>query len=466
MAGTTSTTPRKRAAKKAAPAPGNGSEGQEQADEQAAAEAPAVEPAVDPHDETATIWQRLAAPFPEDEIELLPKQLSKQNNQRAACNADNPDRNGLYCGGYHAPSVHLHYVGHAGITTRLNEVVGPEGWSWEPVSRAVDPTLLAQAVASGDTDMVRLLMETAPPKIVDNCMWIRLTVNGVTKLGFGDAQGKTGANAVKEIIGDALRNASMRFGIGTYLWSKSAKAQAQVEQHAEPAAAGPAVDLPSGEVVKARVERALEGREQDPTRTRAAVIEVANGFGREVLDRVKVETSKGEVVASEWVDQWLSHLASKVAQEAAEGTQRDVKDDAPAEAEGTPVPTVEPEAAPAAEAAPNSQPAVDPAVTAWLGEVAVQAEVLGVQARKYLHPLMDGRGNDPRAVPVNVLKPWVFAQRPKVIDALKEQGRAAAADAFAKHAQESANEPVRADVLTGDDEGARADTAEGARAQG
>ena len=51
-------------------------------------------------------------------------------------------------------------------------------------------------------------------------MWIKLTVCGVTRLGYGDAQGKEGGNAIKEAIGDALRNAAMRFGAALELWHK------------------------------------------------------------------------------------------------------------------------------------------------------------------------------------------------------------------------------------------------------
>ncbi len=51
-------------------------------------------------------------------------------------------------------------------------------------------------------------------------LWIRLTVLGVTRLGYGDAEGKTGGNAIKEAIGDALRNAAMRFGAALDLWHK------------------------------------------------------------------------------------------------------------------------------------------------------------------------------------------------------------------------------------------------------
>jgi hypothetical protein len=64
-------------------------------------------------------------------------------------------------------------------------------------------------------------------------MWIRLTVCGVTRLGYGAADGKQGGDAVKEIIGDALRNAAMRFGAALDLWHKG-------DLHADEAEAEPA----------------------------------------------------------------------------------------------------------------------------------------------------------------------------------------------------------------------------------
>src|SRR5581483_6823368 len=51
-------------------------------------------------------------------------------------------------------------------------------------------------------------------------LWIILTVCGVKRLGYGDAGGKKGPNAVKEAIGDAIRNAAMRFGVALDLWAK------------------------------------------------------------------------------------------------------------------------------------------------------------------------------------------------------------------------------------------------------
>lgn len=118
--------------------------------------------------EQITALGKLREPFPPEQIGKLPK------------------------GG-----VTLDYVGHAALTARLLDV-DPE-WSWEPV--AVDERGLPVFDENGG-------------------LWIRLTIAGMTRLGYGDASGKKGANAVKEAIGDALRNAGMRFGAALDLWSK------------------------------------------------------------------------------------------------------------------------------------------------------------------------------------------------------------------------------------------------------
>lgn len=131
---------------------------------------------------------RLREPFLPNEIGKLPKPYKK----------DSPKGHCQECGGYHGlPALHLDFVGHAAVTKRLLEV-DPE-WSWEPFS----------------------LTEQGLPQF-DNLggLWINLTVLGVTRVGYGDANGKTGTNAVKEVIGDALRNAGMRFGMALDLWHK------------------------------------------------------------------------------------------------------------------------------------------------------------------------------------------------------------------------------------------------------
>lgn len=145
------------------------------------------------------LWEKLRRPFDLDQIELLPKYTGQKVNGRAPREAY---RQCQECGGYHAfPCVHLNYVGHAQITDRLNEV--DPIWNWEPCG--VD--------------------QGGQPIIVNGGMWIKLTVLGVTRYGYGDAQGKQGHDATKEIIGDAIRNAAMRFGVGSYLWSKSERAK-------------------------------------------------------------------------------------------------------------------------------------------------------------------------------------------------------------------------------------------------
>lgn len=92
----------------------------------------------------------------------------------------------------------ISYVGHAALTDRLLQA-DPE-WTWDPVA---DPASLGLPIVGAGVEM-----------------WIRLTIGGVSRYGYGDAQDKKGGNAVKEAIGDALRNAAMRFGVALDLWHK------------------------------------------------------------------------------------------------------------------------------------------------------------------------------------------------------------------------------------------------------
>jgi hypothetical protein len=87
--------------------------------------------------------------------------------------------------------VKLDYVGHAAVTKRLLQV--DPGWTWEPL--AMTPAGL-------------------PMFDQGKGLWIRLTICGVTRLGYGDG------DSIKECIGDAIRNAAMRFGVALDLWAK------------------------------------------------------------------------------------------------------------------------------------------------------------------------------------------------------------------------------------------------------
>ncbi len=153
----------------------------------------------------------LREPFPEHQISKLPKPTSQQT---ADVKAD--FKKGIRCAlcgaWHHKDVVHLDYVGHAALTDRLLDC--DPAWTWEPIA----------------------VNEQGSPLLErDGGMWIRLTVCGVTRLGYGNPDGKTGGNAVKETIGDALRNAAMRFGAALDLWHKG-------DLHAEEEAADPVLD--------------------------------------------------------------------------------------------------------------------------------------------------------------------------------------------------------------------------------
>lgn len=140
--------------------------------------------------------KKLREPFSDKQISKLPKP-TKQQTEEVKTDYKKGARCEI-CGGWHHPKVvHLDYVGHAALTDRLLDV--DPLWTWEPLS--FDQNGL-------------------PALDKDGGMWIKLTVCGVTRYGYGDAQGKTGGDAMKERIGDALRNAAMRFGAALDLWHK------------------------------------------------------------------------------------------------------------------------------------------------------------------------------------------------------------------------------------------------------
>src|SRR6478609_7294667 len=157
----------------------------------------------------------LRAEFKVGQISKLPKPTKKQTEEVKA-----DYKKGIrcqLCNAWHHPDVvHLDYVGHAALTNRLLDC--DINWSWEPLAVGADGY---------------------PVIDKDGGMWIKLTVCGVSRLGYGDAQGKTGGDAMKERIGDAMRNAAMRFGAALELWHKGdlhlaateeAKSTEEVEQ--------------------------------------------------------------------------------------------------------------------------------------------------------------------------------------------------------------------------------------------
>ena len=138
----------------------------------------------------------LRQPFAANQIGKLPKPTKRQTDE-VKSNFQNGVRC-VECGGWHHPKVvHLDYVGHAALTDRFLDA--DEKWSWRPM-------------AVNDAGL--------PLLDHDGLLWIELTIDGVTRLGVGDAGAKKGGDAMKERIGDALRNAGMRFGAALDLWHK------------------------------------------------------------------------------------------------------------------------------------------------------------------------------------------------------------------------------------------------------
>ena len=178
---------------------------------------------------TDDVLKALREPFSPEQTGKLPKvtcgdcsdkQKTCTKHQRRVCRT---------CKAYVSEKhIHIDFVGHAHVTERLLEV--DPGWNWEPFAINVNGI----------------------PATDDNGgMWIRLTVGGMTRLGYGHANGKRGGDAVKEVIGDAIRNAAMRFGVALDLWKKEAP--------------GPVEDVPSRQVERPNQtpeERAKELRGQ------------------------------------------------------------------------------------------------------------------------------------------------------------------------------------------------------------
>ena len=112
--------------------------------------------------------EALLAPFPKSQIQQLPK------------------------GG-----IRLDYVSHGNVTRRLLEV-DPD-WNWEPMAF--------------DDQGLPLFDERGG-------LWIKLTVCGVTRIGYGEPQGSDTYDRIKGAIGNSIRVAAMRFGVALDLWAK------------------------------------------------------------------------------------------------------------------------------------------------------------------------------------------------------------------------------------------------------
>lgn len=140
---------------------------------------------------------RLRDPFPATKIGHLPRVICSDCAAKDRTCKQHKTTVCKTCKAYIGKHTHLDFVGHADVTDRLLEV-DPE-WGWEPL-------------AVGENGM--------PVTDGNGGLWIKLTVGGKTRLGYGHAGSKRGGDAVKETIGDAIRNAAMRFGVALDMWRK------------------------------------------------------------------------------------------------------------------------------------------------------------------------------------------------------------------------------------------------------
>jgi hypothetical protein len=98
--------------------------------------------------------------------------------------------------------LQLDYVSHAWVTDRLLQV--DPLWTWKPLA----------------------FTEAGLPAFDSNGgLWIELSVCGVTRYGYGEPQGRDKFDQTKGAIGNAIRNAAMRFGVALDLWAKEAPAE-------------------------------------------------------------------------------------------------------------------------------------------------------------------------------------------------------------------------------------------------
>jgi hypothetical protein len=245
-------------------------------------------------DDQLPVWQpggdvpkwaaKLQEDFPPDQVGFLPQVWCKacsdavKKGTGAACGQGDGDRKHVKkkcedCGN-NITTAHFHtsYVGHAHITRRLLDV--DPRWSWEPMGRDIPDDVMVAAIQAaatlGNPGLIDLVLQAYPPKLVklddgSHVLWGRLIIhdeNGEEHVmpGVGDAVGKAwGPKALKEVIGDMLRNAGMREGMGLRMWMKENAEQVKRERDQAPA------DDPRGYAARAGL---FDEGSQDPPASR------------------------------------------------------------------------------------------------------------------------------------------------------------------------------------------------------
>lgn len=234
--------------------------------------------------EHTQVWKELAAPFESDWVEKLPRNVKRGDEKKARCE-DTPagrtvSADGYFCGGWHARSIHLDYIGHAGVTMRLNDVVGPDGWTFEPFSTT----------------------ESGGPAYTNQQFWGRLTILGHSHVDLAE-----NFSNIQEAWGDCLRRCAMRFGVGTYLWSKSERAFS-MKASTEEAQTPPPGEPEPAEHNKALLKR-IEGLTSEQKRN---LLETWNKAG---LPGAKAVSPEQAAIANGWIDNLEQEAGKQAATE-------------------------------------------------------------------------------------------------------------------------------------------------------
>lgn len=161
----------------------------------------------------------------------------------------------------------LDYLGHAD-TCRVFAAVDPY-WEWKP-SPELALSFGHYEVVGNDEHGNPLRVGTPVVRNQDGYaikLYITLTVLGVTRPGVGTvATGKT--DPEKELIGDAIRNAAQRFGVGADLWSKAGGALDENADKPEPRRGGSSWFERNGWVDKAEHDEWAKSRQAALARER------------------------------------------------------------------------------------------------------------------------------------------------------------------------------------------------------
>ena len=172
--------------------------------------------------------------------------------------------------------IMLDFVGHAALTSRLLDA--DPNWTWEPM---------------GIDDHGLPMLDS------DNLLWIKLTVLGVTRIGCGDGGRGKGGDAAKERIGDALRNAGMRFGLALDLWHKGDQPLYEESQEYTSAQKAFFESLITG---KKSVEMFVLSKTIPQETWEALFSSFEDGTKTAKKAEVRQLTSEGGGIAAEWID--------------------------------------------------------------------------------------------------------------------------------------------------------------------